>query len=77
LGIAISVREREQRRFRGSNEGAKGSTEGAEGSRESKREHYRAVQERSKWEPEMALSPSSQALIVHGKHLCSSGCGWR
>jgi len=70
LGIAISVREREQRRFRGSNEGA-------EGSRESKREHHRAVQERSKWEPEMALSPSSQALIDHGKHLCSSGCGWR
>jgi len=43
LEIAVSVREREQGRFRGSSEGAGGSIEGARGSTEGvAREHERA-----------------------------------
>ena len=37
LGIAVSVREREQGRFRGSNEGARRRSEGAGGSNEGAR----------------------------------------
>jgi len=62
LEITVSVREREQGRFRGSSEGAVGSNEGEGGSSEgalreqrgSKKEHYGAVQGRSRWEPELA-----------------------
>jgi len=69
LGIAVFDREREQGRFRGSSEGARESSEGARGSSEGARgssegargssegalrEHYGAVQGRSRWEPELA-----------------------
>ena len=50
--IAISVREREQGRFRGSREGV-GESKGVP------REHYEAVQRRSRREPEMTSSVSA------------------
>jgi len=72
--IAVPGREREQSRFTGSSkraeksserarksiEGARESTEGArEKHRGSKREYNRAVQRRSRWEPEMASHHSA------------------
>ena len=50
LRIAVSVREREQGRFRGSNEGARGSSEGAP------REHQESTMGQ---EPETASSVSA------------------
>ena len=62
LGLVITAfdREREQGRFRGSNEGVGGSTQGAKGSSEGvgestegapreQRNHCRAVQGHSRW----------------------------
>jgi len=45
LGIAVSVREREQGRFRGSTEGVWGSIEGVLGSTGAKREQARGKEE--------------------------------
>ena len=75
LGIAVFDREREQGRFKGSNEGAKGRSKGAvrehkgaqrgqERALREQGEHYRAVQGRSKWEPEMEPSVSAGAAIL-------------
>ena len=72
LGFVITVpgREREQGRFKGSTEGVRRRSKGAlreykgtrgsiKRARGSKREYYRAVPWRSRWEPEMASSLSA------------------
>ena len=65
LGIAVSVREREQGRFKGSSEGAKGSNGGApREERGADRERYGAVQGRSRWEPKLAALSRLQLPIL-------------
>ena len=67
LGLAIAVpeREREQGRFRGSIEEASREHEGVRREQgRAPREHYRAVQRRSRWESEMTSFVSAQAALV-------------
>jgi len=81
LAIIVFDQEREQGRFRESNEGARESNEGARGSiegalreqRGSKGEHCGAVQERSRWEPKLAaLYSTIVARIIYDvcQHYC-------